>query len=250
MPWLARTLDWPFHGLGRYVEIARMEGAAGEFFNVTWPGYVGVLTALAPDRFGASINQAPLRRRTHQRFLRPFDLAVNGLSTLIRQRSIPPDQLLRFVFEEAGDYAEARRMLEMTPIARPAIFTLVGCHRGERCVIERTEDDFETRTDDHGAANDWLETRPQWEGRISANQVLSCTFEQAAEKSRARRRGAGVVAGRVRDARASAGSRRRCSIPTRGSRSRCAPRAACCARWATSRLRRRNCRSPRRCRAK
>jgi hypothetical protein len=189
VPWLARTLDWPFHGLGRYVEIARMEGAAGEFFNVTWPGYVGVLTALAPDRFGASINQAPLRRRTHLRFLRPFDLAVNGLSTLIRQRSIPPDQLLRFVFEEADDYAEAKRMLEVTPIARPAIFTLVGCHRGERCVIERTEDDFETRTDDHGAANDWLETSPQWEGRISANQVLSCTFEQAAEKSRARRQG-------------------------------------------------------------
>ena len=113
MPWLARTLDWPFPGLGRYVEIARMQGAAGEFFNVTWPGYVGVLTALAPGRFGASINQAPLRRRTHQRFLRPFDLAVNGLSTLVRQRSIPPDQLLRFVFEEADDYAEARRMLEI-----------------------------------------------------------------------------------------------------------------------------------------
>ena len=52
--------------------------AAGEFFNVTWPGYVGVLTALAPDRFGASINQAPLRRRTHLRFLRPFDLAWFG----------------------------------------------------------------------------------------------------------------------------------------------------------------------------
>ncbi len=99
VPWLARTLDWPFHGLGRYVEIARTEGAAGEFFNVTWPGYVGVLTALAPGRFGASINQAPMRRRTHLRFLRPFDLAANGFSTLLRQRSIPTDQLLRLVFE-------------------------------------------------------------------------------------------------------------------------------------------------------
>jgi len=189
VPWLARTLDWPFPGLGRYVEVARMRGAAGEFFSVTWPGYVGVLSGMAPGRFGASINQAPLRRRTRWRWLRPLDFAANGLATYFRQRSIPPDQLLRFVFEEAGDYAEARRMLEITPIARPVIFTLAGCHKGERCVIERTEDGFQTRTDDYGAANDWLELQPGWEGRISANQMLTCSFEQATEKSRARRHG-------------------------------------------------------------
>ena len=38
-PWLARTLDWPFPGLGRHIEIARMHGTAGEFLTVTWPGY-------------------------------------------------------------------------------------------------------------------------------------------------------------------------------------------------------------------
>ena len=47
-PWIARTLDWPFPGLGRHVEIARMRGDAGEFYSVTWPGYVGTLTAMAP----------------------------------------------------------------------------------------------------------------------------------------------------------------------------------------------------------
>ncbi len=61
-PWLARTLDWPFPGLGRHVEIAHKWGATGDFYNVTWPGYVGTLTAMAPGRFAASINQAPLRR--------------------------------------------------------------------------------------------------------------------------------------------------------------------------------------------
>jgi hypothetical protein len=55
-PWLARTLDWPFPGVGRYIEIARVRGAAGEFFSVTWPGYVGTLTAMAPGRFAAAIN--------------------------------------------------------------------------------------------------------------------------------------------------------------------------------------------------
>ena len=53
VPWLARTLDWPFPGLGRYADVVRLEGPAGEYFSVTWPGYAGVLTATAPSRFAA-----------------------------------------------------------------------------------------------------------------------------------------------------------------------------------------------------
>lgn len=188
-PWLARTLDWPFPGLGRFVELVRMRGPAGEFINVTWPGYVGTLTALAPGRFGAAINQGPLRRRTHGRLLRICDFVANASATLLHARSMPPDQLLRSVFEQAPNYAEARRMLETTPVARPVIYTLAGCQPGERCVIERTEDGFNTRTDGHGAANDWLDSSPQWEGRIGASQMFTATFEEAAEKSRARRQG-------------------------------------------------------------
>src|SRR6478672_10613417 len=44
VPWLLRTLDWPFHGLGHHTELAHMSGAAGDFISLTWPGYVGVLT--------------------------------------------------------------------------------------------------------------------------------------------------------------------------------------------------------------
>jgi hypothetical protein len=187
--WLARTLDWPFPGLGRYVELVRMRGAAGEFINVTWPGYVGVLTALAPGRFAAAINQGPMRRRSHAKALRLYDLVANALTTLRRVRSIPPDQLLRRVFEEAASYDDARRMLEVTPVARPVIYTLAGCRAGDRCVIERTEDGFNTRTDDHGAANDWLDSTPLWEGRIGASKVLTCSFEEAAQYSRDRREG-------------------------------------------------------------
>jgi hypothetical protein len=136
-PWLARTLDWPFPGLGRYVEIARMNGAAGPFDTVTWPGFVGVLTACAPGRFAACINQAPLRRRTRHPWLRPYDIALNALATA-GIRFIPPDHLLRDVFETCRSFGEARHRLETTPVARPVIYTLAGCRRGERCVIERT----------------------------------------------------------------------------------------------------------------
>jgi hypothetical protein len=188
-PWLARTLDWPFPGLGRYVEIARMRGDAGEFYNVTWPGYVGALTAFAPGRFAACINQAPMLRRTKVRALRLYDIAANAVTTMRHSRSIPPDQLLRLTFEAAPDYVQAKRMLEAIPVARPVIFTLAGCRGGERCVIERIEDDFNTRTDNHGAANDWLESMPEWEARIGASKVFTCSFEEAAQYSRDRRNG-------------------------------------------------------------
>ena len=186
VPWLARTLDWPFPGLGRRLEIARMRGASGEFYNVTWPGYVGVLTALAPGRFAAAINQAPLWRRTRKSWLRPYDLAANALRTWAI-RHPPPDHLLREVFETCCSFAAARRRLETTPMARPAIFTLVGCERGERCVIERTEEQFAAREQETSAANDWIHGSKSWEARVSATQLLTASYEDAAANSRARR---------------------------------------------------------------
>jgi hypothetical protein len=186
VPWLARTLDWPFPGLGRYLEIARMQGPAGAFDNVSWPGYAGALTASAPGRFAATINQAPLRRRTHHPWLRPYDMALN----LVRMwgiRFIPPDHLLRNVFETCASYGEAKRRLETTPIARPVIYTLVGCEAGERCVIERTEEGFSTRFDHTSAANDWLKGTRSWEARTRADLMFTRTYEETAANSRTRR---------------------------------------------------------------
>lgn len=185
-PWLARTLDWPFPGLGRYVEVARIRGVAGDFDSVTWPGYVGVLSALAPARFAACVNQAPMWRRTRRPWLRPYDIALNALQTWAI-RFTPPDHLLREVFETCESYEEARHRLETTPVARPAIYILVGCRPGERCVIERTEDGYASRDHDTATANDWLESRPPWEARVAPEVFFSRTFEQAVENSRERR---------------------------------------------------------------
>jgi hypothetical protein len=185
-PWLARTLDWPFSGLGRHVEVARMTSAAGEFYNVTWPGFVGVLTAMAPGRFAAAINQAPLWRRTRHPYLRPYDIAANTITTW-RVSHIPPDQLLRQVFETCVDFAEAKAQLEKVPVARPVIFTLAGCHAGEKCVIERTEEGSSTRTDNTGAANDWLVPTEPWEARVGGDLMFNANFAEAGENSRQRR---------------------------------------------------------------
>jgi hypothetical protein len=184
-PWLVRTLDWPFPGLGRYVEIARMRGPAGAFDTVTWPGFVGALTACAPGRFAACINQAPLRRRTRHPWLRPCDIGLNALATG-RIRFIPPDHLLREVLETCGSFGEARHRLETTPVARPVIYTLAGCRGGERCVIERTEQGFETRQQETCAANDWLQSNPAWEARVSSAAMLSRSYEEAAARNLSR----------------------------------------------------------------
>jgi hypothetical protein len=185
-PWLVRTLDWPFPGLGRHLEVARMRGVAGDFDNVTWPAYVGILTASAPGRFAACINQAPMLRRTRRPWLRPYDIALNARQTW-GIRSIPPDHLLREVFETCTTFGEAKHRLQTTPIARPVIYTLVGCYHGERCVIERTQDGFASRDHDTGAANDWLRSRPPWEARVGAEVLFTRTFDEAAENSRTRR---------------------------------------------------------------
>lgn len=187
VPWLVRTLDWPFPGLGRNVEIAHMRGRAGEFFNVTWPGYVGALTAMAPGRFAASVNQAPLKRRTLHPWLRGFDIAANAVRTYASVRHIPPDQLLRLVFETCLDYGEARMVLERTPIARPVIYTLAGCLAGQRCIIERTETEAQIFEDTTGAANDWLHARPMWEGRVGSAELFTRSYEEAGQRSRDRR---------------------------------------------------------------
>ena len=186
-PWLARTLDWPFPGLGRHGEVAQLSGPAGDFYSITWPGYVGTLTAMAPGRFGAAINQAPLWRRTRHPWLRLYDVAANAAYTWLEVRHIPPDQLMRQVFETCGTFEEAKRQLETVPVARPVIFTLVGCAPGERCVIERTEEGHATRDDDTCAANDWLRSGEPWEGRIASDLLLTCSFAEAGENSRRRR---------------------------------------------------------------
>ena len=182
-PRLRRTLDWPFPGLGRLVEVARRRGGAGEYLNVTWPGFVGVLTAVAPGRFAASINQAPMRTRT----VLGLDYALNALAGL-RADALPPEHLLRQVFDSCATFEEARHMLETVPVARPVLFLLVGCRPGERVVIER-DSATRTYTDDTVLANDWQESRAGWRPRV-------CGDGTPADNNRRRRAALAGWAGR------------------------------------------------------
>lgn len=151
---LLRTLDWPFQGLGRGVELWRQQGPAGDFVHLSWPGAVGLLTGMAPGRFAAAINQPPVRRRAPGDSL-PLDATLAAVSTWQSSGRLPALHLLRRVFETASDYAEARAMLERMPIAAPTIFTLVGLRPTETCVVERNVEAFVTREGVASAANVW-----------------------------------------------------------------------------------------------
>jgi len=166
-PSIRRSLDWPFHGLGKCVEIARQAGPAGEFYNVTWPGAVGVLTAMAPGRFCASINQAPMQRRTASTLGFAYDFAVNLKNALAREGDWPPDHLLRYVFEHAPDFASAVEILSREPLARPALFAIAGAEPGETALIERTERDARIYRGAVVVANDWQEPHAGWQARMN-----------------------------------------------------------------------------------
>lgn len=136
---LRRVLDWLFPRLGEFLVVAHQEGPAGDFLNVTWPGLSGVYQGLAPGRFAAAINQAPMRRHGA---VAVFDWLRNRIETE-KSTALPPAHLLRQVFETAPDYATAKQMLAATPLALPAIFILTGIEEG--CVIERVETDAAIR---------------------------------------------------------------------------------------------------------
>ncbi len=138
---LMRVLDWPFPKLGKHVMVVLQEGKAGDFYNVTWPGISGIFNAMAPGRFSAALNLAPMRRYSRNMIADWFKNRKEAQS----QTGLPPAHLLRQVFEQAADYNSAKEMLAKTPIAVPAIFILTGLKYSEGCVIERTEDSAEIR---------------------------------------------------------------------------------------------------------
>lgn len=146
---LLRVLDWPFDGLGRALVAGRCQGPAGSYVSLTWPGYVGVLTACAPGRFAAAINQPPLP--THWGKAVGWPKARYRVS---RSTAMPPSHLLRLAFDRCATFDDAVALLRNTPICIPTIFTLAGVRPGEAITIERKENQAYI-CEEPAAANHW-----------------------------------------------------------------------------------------------
>lgn len=111
-----RNMDWPLLGCGPRTVLIHYTGARGPFTTVGWPGYVSVLSGIAPGRFSATINMAPMA----------------GPVTL----HWPASFALRRVFEECSTFAEAVEALRRFKLSAPALFLLAGTRPGEAVVIE------------------------------------------------------------------------------------------------------------------
>jgi hypothetical protein len=115
---LLRVLDWRQQGLGRALIVAWQRGSAGDFANLTWPGFVGVTTAMAPGRFAVALNQAPMMSRG---LSWPGDWLAGRIGVWW-SRALPAAHLLRQVCERCSNYDDALDMLSRTPLCLPAFF--------------------------------------------------------------------------------------------------------------------------------
>ncbi|MDX2287652.1 MAG: hypothetical protein NW217_02370 [Hyphomicrobiaceae bacterium] len=149
---LIRVLDWRTAGLGENVIAVRVQSPPGPFVTLTWPGYTGVLQAMAPRRFSAALNQAPMRSPAG---VYAVDWAMNRRRVWTSCASTP-SHLLRHVFAAATTFAEAVEMLTATPIAAPCIYIVAGLAPDETAVIERSETAASVaRGGSQAAANHW-----------------------------------------------------------------------------------------------
>lgn len=175
---LLRTLDWSLDGLGRAVCVAKTRGRAGAYYNVTWPGFTGVATAMAPGRFSAALNQPPMRKRTPSSRL---DWLIERFQ-MRRAVGLPPVHLLRLVCDTCPTYAQAREMLENEPLCAPALFSLAGAELSEGCVIERLERKSATRCAPATVANHWLAIQAPGHDRGTDSRERFRLMEQIRER--------------------------------------------------------------------
>ncbi len=120
-PLHARNLDWwsPGTALSDQTLIYRfVRNGTHRFSTISWPGFMGALSGIAPGRFTVTLNAVLSDERP------PLALAV----TL----------LLRQVLERAETYDEAVRLLAETTVVSSSLLLVSGTQPGEMCVIERT----------------------------------------------------------------------------------------------------------------
>lgn len=149
---LLRALDWEMQGVAENTIIQHEQHEAGEFYNITLPGFAGMLTGHAPGRFSVAINQAP--SRAHWLPGKAGNLIGNKRSWT-RAEGWCPSHLLRYVFETAEDYGKAVELLSKEKLCTPVIFIIAGPYCNEGLVIERTEDSCFWRAAPDAAANNW-----------------------------------------------------------------------------------------------
>ena len=176
---MIRVLDWELKGMARHTVIAEQQTEAGPFYNLTWPGYAGIVTGMAPGRFAAAVNQGPRPEAFHAYWLNEIAARWRMLHV---SDALPATHLLRMAFETAPDFSAAVDLLMDTnrAVATPAFFIVSGTRAHEGAIVEATG--HERRRHDIGngpigVANAWLSPdlhgtpvppAKEWAGKVTA----------------------------------------------------------------------------------
>ncbi len=132
-PLHARNMDWysDYDYLSRYTVVQDFKGGH-HFRAVGWPGYVGVLSGIAPGRFTITLNAALSN-----------DPQVPGESVAL---------LIRDVLESCPSYDAAMDRLCLTTITSDCLLMMTGTEGNQMAVIERTPTRHAVRLSEDG----WL----------------------------------------------------------------------------------------------
>ncbi len=151
---LIRVLDWKTPGLGRNIVAVAGRGPAGRYVTLTWPGYTGVLSAVAPGVLRGAQSGSHAQGRGVNFYL---DWAANRRRVWTMPHPTPA-HLLRSVCDSAGTFDAAVERLQSEPISTPAIYSVAGLAPGETAVIERCETEARVHRGSQVAANHWQRT--------------------------------------------------------------------------------------------
>ena len=153
----ARNLDWHTEQniLSTYSMIFDYQkGGKTIFKTVGWPGFVGALSGIKPQKFAITLNA-----------VLSDDEAALGL---------PITLFLRDVFETCETFDEAKVVLEKTPIISDCLLLLSGTKSSEKLVVERTPTRAAIRTSDENfvvVTNDYKKL----ENEVVSNSILQAT---------------------------------------------------------------------------
>lgn len=121
----ARNLDWPLPAIKKSTILVDFETDEGPYTAVTMPGYVGVLSGVAPGRFSATIN-------AHINYTEEVQWPnLTGW---------PASFALRWVFENCATYDAAVADLLATEVVSDFYVQVVGTQKGEAAIVRMCRD--------------------------------------------------------------------------------------------------------------
>lgn len=156
----ARNLDWEFPRklLRKHTVVVRVHGAPkGDYALVTWPGFFGGLTAVAPGRFSISVN-----------FVAHSELGgVGSLLSRAARGYWPVPWLVREALDTCSSWSSAVKLLKSAKVLAPVLFTIAGTRPEEAVVIERTPDEG-ARSEPGRNAPVWITNHYAWTEHVGS----------------------------------------------------------------------------------